>query len=55
MGIGRSTLIAACLLTKLGESADSALTRIQQARGLRVPDTEEQRMWIESFARGHSM
>jgi len=48
-GIGRSSLIAACLLVRQGYSADCALRAIEEARGLPVPDTPEQRLWIEQF------
>ena len=48
-GIGRSSLIAACLLIRRGLSADSALQAIEEARGLSVPDTPEQRLWIKQF------
>jgi protein-tyrosine phosphatase len=48
-GIGRSSLIAACLLTRHGFSADAAMRAIEEARGCPVPDTAEQRSWIEQF------
>jgi len=50
MGIGRSALGAACILVLLGMTADDALHRIAQARGCPVPDTPEQRAWVEQFA-----
>lgn len=49
MGIGRSTLVAACGLNRLGLGAEHALSQIEAARGLAVPDTEEQRQWIIAF------
>jgi len=49
-GIGRSSMLCACLLVRQGFSAESALQKIQQARGCAVPDTTEQRKWVESFA-----
>ncbi|HKE59718.1 MAG TPA: dual specificity protein phosphatase family protein [Pyrinomonadaceae bacterium] len=49
-GIGRSTIIAACVLLLNGMSIDDALSRIERARGCRVPDTPEQREWISKFA-----
>lgn len=49
-GIGRASMIAAAVLTRLGESADAAFARIQRARGRPVPDTEEQRNWVRQFA-----
>ena len=48
-GIGRSSLIAACLLIRQGFEAEEALTVIEKARGLPVPDTAEQRLWIKQF------
>jgi protein-tyrosine phosphatase len=51
-GIGRSSLIAASLLVRQGYSSDSAFRIIQEARGCAVPDTFEQREWVERFARG---
>jgi protein-tyrosine phosphatase len=44
--IGRSTVIAACTLIQLDWSPRAALTAIQAARGLAVPDTQEQEDWI---------
>jgi protein-tyrosine phosphatase len=42
-GIGRSALVAACVLVSGGIEASTALGLIALARGLMVPDTEEQR------------
>ncbi len=50
MGIGRSALIAACLLKSQGIGVDAAFAMISRARGFSVPDTEEQREWVEGFA-----
>lgn len=50
-GIGRSSLVAACVLVTSGESAQSAFEHIDQARGRSVPDTAEQKEWVMSFAR----
>jgi protein-tyrosine phosphatase len=49
-GIGRSSLLAACVLVRLGIEAEDALARIKEARGVPVPDTDEQRNWILAFA-----
>jgi len=49
-GIGRSSLVAACVLVTSGESPVSAFEQIQNARGLAVPDTAEQKEWVASFA-----
>lgn len=45
-GIGRSSLMAACVLVLLGVPPDEALALIRNARGVPVPDTEEQRDWV---------
>ena len=50
-GIGRSSMIAACALICSGIEASEALARIKTARGLAVPDTDEQRDWIIAFGR----
>jgi protein-tyrosine phosphatase len=52
-GIGRSSIIAACALIRSGTEASEALNLIKDARGLSVPDTEEQRDWIIAFGRAH--
>jgi len=46
MGLGRSAMIAACVLIALGYSAETAWSRIGTARRLAVPDTREQRDWV---------
>ena len=54
-GIGRSSMIAACALICWGIEASDALARIKDARGLTVPDTDEQRDWIISFGAMYRM
>lgn len=49
-GVGRSGLIGACLLVSKGVSARGAMDIISAARGLAVPETDEQRRWIEHYA-----
>lgn len=49
-GIGRSALIAAALLIEKGVLPDEAIERIAKARGVPVPETREQRAWIDQFA-----
>ncbi len=49
-GIGRSGLIAACLLILKGVDSSAALDQLSVARGLPVPETDEQRRWIERYA-----
>jgi protein-tyrosine phosphatase len=48
-GIGRSSLIAACTLICSGSDPEIAFDAISKARGLRVPDTSEQREWVTAF------
>ncbi len=54
-GIGRSGLVAACLLAQEGIAPDNAIERIQRARGTFVPDSEEQRHWIREHALHHHL
>ena len=49
-GIGRSGMIAACLLVSSGVSPDVAFSRLSEARGFSIPETEEQRAWVDAFA-----
>jgi len=49
-GVGRSGLVAACLLITKGLRADAAIKKISSARGEQVPETREQRTWIEHYA-----
>lgn len=51
MGIGRSALIAACVLVSQNMEADDAFEVIGRARGMRVPDTDEQRIWVAHLVR----
>ena len=48
-GIGRSSLIAACLLCSFGMTAEQAFQLIAERRGCPVPDTPEQKQWVEHF------
>jgi protein-tyrosine phosphatase len=47
--VGRSPLVAACTLIHLGWKPSAALAAIHEARGLMVPDTQEQEDWIMSY------
>jgi protein-tyrosine phosphatase len=49
-GIGRTGLVAACLLVKSGMSPGAAVEAASAARGMSVPETPEQRDWIERYA-----
>lgn len=50
-GVGRSAVLAACVLITLGVDPTAAMARIADARGLPVPETPEQRQWVLDFAR----
>ncbi|MGH6835758.1 MAG: protein-tyrosine phosphatase family protein [Methylocella sp.] len=49
-GIGRSALMAASDLVLLGLTPAASFNLIGAARGLKVPDTEGQRDWVERFS-----
>ena len=46
-GIGRSSLMAALLLSVAGIPPTAAFEAISKARGLTVPDTDDQTLWVE--------
>lgn len=48
-GIGRTGLVAACLLVSKGLTPEAAVTRLSAARGVAVPETAEQRRWIDRY------
>jgi protein-tyrosine phosphatase len=49
-GVGRTGLVAACLLVKKGMSPGAAVEKITVARGVVVPETDEQREWIDHYS-----
>jgi protein-tyrosine phosphatase len=49
-GVGRSGLVAACLLVKNGMSPGAAVEKVSAARGVAIPETIEQREWIDHYA-----
>jgi protein-tyrosine phosphatase len=49
-GIGRTGLVAACLLVTKGLSPEAAVKALSSARGNPVPETAEQRLWIDHYA-----
>jgi protein-tyrosine phosphatase len=53
--IGRSSLLLAALLTAEGFTAEDAFRRLSIARGLQVPDTQDQVRWVEQFAATHQL
>jgi protein-tyrosine phosphatase len=50
-GIGRSSLIAAAVLVRLGTHPSRAWQLISTARGIPVPETEAQRHWLDQHRR----
>jgi protein-tyrosine phosphatase len=53
-GIGRAALAAASVLVLCGVASEAAFGAIAAARGCSVPDTVEQREWVEQFCRQYS-
>jgi len=51
-GVGRSSLVAAALLVLRGSTAQAAWHRVAYARGVPVPETDEQRDWVARLAAG---
>jgi protein-tyrosine phosphatase len=49
-GIGRTGLLAACLLVRKGIGPGAAVESVSAGRGLSVPETAEQRDWIDHYA-----
>jgi protein-tyrosine phosphatase len=50
-GIGRSALLAGCVLLRLGVPRDAVFPIIGHARGVPVPDTGLQVEWLATFLR----
>ncbi len=50
-GIGRTGMIASAVLMQAGYSSGEAIHMVSWARGALVPDTGEQKIWIESLER----
>ena len=48
-GIGRTGIIAGAVLLKSGKTSNEAIELISKARGVRIPDTEEQEKWLNSL------
>lgn len=44
--IGRSSVLAASVLVRLGWDANEAFSAVESARGCSIPDTPEQRDWV---------
>ena len=47
--IGRATVTAAATLIQLGWTPKAALVAIEAARGVAIPDTQEQENWILNY------
>lgn len=46
-GIGRTGIVAASMLLHGADDADAAFSKVSNARGIEVPDTEEQFDWVK--------
>lgn len=49
-GVGRTGLVAACMLVSKGWDSSNAVKRLSAIRGVPVPETTEQRKWIDHYA-----
>jgi protein-tyrosine phosphatase len=49
--IGRSSILAASLLMRSGAGIDQAWQQVRNARGTSVPETPEQRLWVQNQIR----
>lgn len=49
-GIGRAATIAVAVLVASGIPLQQAITEVSRARGVPIPETDEQRAWLEAFA-----
>jgi protein-tyrosine phosphatase len=49
-GIGRSGLFASAVLIASGWRAGAAMDAVSSARGVAIPESREQREWIERFS-----
>jgi protein-tyrosine phosphatase len=50
-GIGRSSLLACSVLVRLGIAGNHAWLLVQEARGCPVPDTAEQRVFVDRLVK----
>ena len=48
-GLGRTGMLASCILKGLGHPSEDAMQRVAAARGVTIPDTEVQRQFIHEF------
>lgn len=49
--IGRAPLLAAILMTSFGIKPKDAFDQLSAVRGVEVPETAEQKDWVENFAK----
>jgi protein-tyrosine phosphatase len=49
-GVGPSGMIASCLLVMRGRDPGSVVIELERVRGTSVPETVEQRQWIDLYA-----
>ena len=49
-GVGRAGLLAACLLINKGWEPEAAVSLLSDVRGTPIPETPEQRRWIDHYA-----
>jgi protein-tyrosine phosphatase len=47
-GIGRAALVAIALLMRAGVDLGTAIQRVGKARGVNVPETQDQKRWLAS-------
>ncbi|MES2944091.1 MAG: tyrosine-protein phosphatase [Pseudomonadota bacterium] len=52
-GIGRTGLLAACLLYKLNVPRSEIFKVLSKSRGTSMPDTSAQAAWVDKFARAY--
>ncbi|MDQ0017364.1 protein-tyrosine phosphatase [Variovorax boronicumulans] len=52
-GIGRTGLVAGCLLHLLGVLGKDIFRVLSRSRGVAIPDTAEQAEWVERYVRAH--
>lgn len=50
MGYGRAPMIAACIMISEECGSDAAFEKLSAARGISVPEMEEQRAWVQKYA-----
>ena len=52
-GIGRTGVVAGCLLHRLGIASGEVFHLLSRSRGIAMPDTEAQIAWVERYARSN--